>query len=392
MNSDTCPETRTVLEVRVVCGAGGGPDKTILNTPRFLAGTPYPTICAYMHPPADPGFEQLRRKAVQWRAPLVSVPDGGCWDWRVIGKLLELCRRERVAIWHGHDYKSNVLGLLLRRFWPMRLVTTVHGWVHHTRRTPLYYWVDRVCLRRYEKVICVSEDLHQRCLECGVPAGQCVLIENGIDTAEFSRRLSPTEARQRLGVAPGRLLLGAVGRLSAEKGFDLLVRAVAQLVSEGLDVGVLIAGEGDERARLQTLIGESGLGERVRLLGYCSDTRELYQALDVYVLSSLREGLPNVLLEAMALEVPVVATRVAGVPRLVRDGENGLLAEPGAVAGLAAAVRRLAEEPGLRSRLGRAGRATIEQSYNFAARMEKVRQVYDELWAAPDACGPGRAG
>ena len=116
-----------VLETRVVNGTGGGPDKTILNTPRFLAGTGYPTLCAYMHPPGDPGFETLRKKAEQWQAPLFSIPDRGFWDWRVIGKLLEVCRRERVAIWHGHDYKSNALGLLLRRFWPMRLVTTVHG-------------------------------------------------------------------------------------------------------------------------------------------------------------------------------------------------------------------------------------------------------------------------
>ena len=383
MNRDTHPGTKVVLETRVVSGSGGGPDKTILNTPRFLAGTAYPTICAYMHPPGDPGFEQLRQKAAQWQAPLLSVPDRGFWDWRVIGKMLDICKRERVAIWHGHDYKSNALGLLLRRFRRMRLVTTVHGWVHQTARTPLYYWVDRLCLPRYDRVICVSEDLYRRCLECGVPARRCVLIENGIDTAEFSRRLSVAEARQRLGVRADQFLLGAVGRLSAEKGFDLLIRAVAQLLSGGLDVGLLIAGEGDERARLQALAGELGLGDRVKLMGYCADPRELYQALDAYVLSSLREGLPNVLLEAMALGVPVVATRIAGVPRLVRDGENGLLVEPGDVGGLAAAVRNLAGNEELRTRLGAAGWATIEAGYSFTLRMEKVRRVYDDLCAGP---------
>ena len=105
----------------------------------------------------------------------------------------------------------------------------------------------------------------------------------------------------------------------------------------------------------------------------------------VHVLSSLREGLPNVLLEAMALEVPVVATRIAGVPSLVRDEANGLLVEPGDVGGLAAGIRRLAGDPGLRSRLGQAGRRTIEEGYSFAARMEKIRRVYDDLGA-----GPGR--
>src|SRR6516162_7393369 len=168
-----CP---VVLDARVVSGSGGGPDKTILNQPRFLAPVGYLNLCAYMHPPGDPGFEQLRSKARTWQAPLVAVPDRGPWDVRVISSLLRVCRRQRVCIWHGHDYKSNVLGLLLRRFWPMRLVTTVHGWVKHTRRTPLYYGLDRFCLRRYEKVFCVSNDLYEDCLARGVPEDRCLLI------------------------------------------------------------------------------------------------------------------------------------------------------------------------------------------------------------------------
>jgi glycosyltransferase involved in cell wall biosynthesis len=371
-----------VLEVRVVSGSGGGPDKTVLNSPRFLAHAGYPTLCAYMHPPGDPGFEQLRAKAALWQAPLLSVHDRGPWDWRVVPQLLNICRREKVAIWHGHDYKSNALGLLLRRFWRMHLVTTVHGWVHQTRRTPLYYWVDRLSLPCYERVICVSDDLRERCLACGVPAERCVLIENAIDTAQFARRLSVAEAKQRLGIPAGRFLIGAVGRLSAEKGFDLLIRAAARLLSQGHDLELYVIGEGDEKTALQALISELGVGERVRLLGYRADTIELYQAMDLFALSSLREGLPNVLMEAMALEVPVVATRIAGVPRLVRDGENGLLVEAGDVQGLARALGRLWNDAAMRDRLGRAGRQTIERSYSFAVRMQKVRATYDQLLGA----------
>jgi glycosyltransferase involved in cell wall biosynthesis len=376
----------TVLEARVVCGSGGGPDKTILNTPRFLTAAGYHTLCAYMHPPGDPGFAQLRHKALAWQAPLLSVPDRGPWDWRVVWHLLKICRRERVSIWHGHDYKSNALGLLLRRFWPMRLVTTVHGWVHQTRRTPLYYWVDRLCLPRYERVICVSEDLSERCLACGVPPGRCVLIENAIDAAEFSRQLAVEEAKARLGLRPGRFVVGAVGRLSAEKGFDVLIRAVDRLRG-GLDVELWIVGEGAERPRLQALIAELGAGERVRLLGYRPDARELYQCMDAFAVSSYREGLPNVLLEAMALEVPVVATRVAGIPRLIRDGDNGLLVEPGDAAGLSGALARLLRDPALRARFRRAGRDTVETGYSFVARMKKIRDIYDEL-SGPHAPRP----
>ena len=372
-----------VLDARVVTGSGGGPDKTILNSPRFLEPAGYRMLCAYMHPPGDPGFEALRRRAEAWRAPLLSVPDRGFWDWRVAAELLRICRRERVAIWHGHDYKSNALGLLLRPFWPMRLVTTVHGWVKHTRRTPLYYGIDRLCLRHYERVICVSEDLHRAVPGPRGPRGAVRADRERHRCRSAPAQPGPAEAKARLGIPPGRLVVGAVGRLSAEKGFDDLIRAGDRLLGRGLDLELLIAGEGDDRPRLEALIAALGRGDRIRLLGFRPDTPALYQAMDAFALSSLREGLPNVLLEAMALEVPVVATRVAGVPRLVRHGENGLLVEPGSVDQMTAALARLLGDGALRAALGRAGRATVEADYSFEARMQKVRALYDDLLGRP---------
>jgi glycosyltransferase involved in cell wall biosynthesis len=368
-----------VLDARVVTGSGGGPEKTILNSPRFLAGSGYRMLCAYMHPPGDPGFETLRRRADALQAPLLSIPDRGPWDCRVVATLRELCRRERVTIWHGHDYKSNVLGLLLRRSWPMRLVTTVHGWVKHTSRTPLYYALDRFSLPRYERVLCVSEDLRTRCLRCGVAEDRCVLIENGIDTTQYARTRRPEDARSRLGLPPHRRLIGAVGRLSEEKGFDRLIRAVDALVRRGLDVGLVIVGDGDQRAPLAECIRELGLQDRVTLAGFQPDLTPFYEAMNVFALSSLREGLPNVLLEAMAMQVPVVATRVAGIPQLVQHEENGLLVAPSSVIELEQAVSRLLDDPESAVRLGRSGRATVETSYSFAARMQRMSDLYDDL-------------
>ncbi len=372
-------EQSVVLHTRVVTGSGGGPDKTILNSPRFMADTGYRLLCAYMHPPGDPGFEQLKKKAELWQAPLLSVADRGPWDYRVVKQLLDICRRERVRIWHGHDYKSNALGLLLRWFWPMRLVTTVHGWGVESGRAPFYYKIERRCLPYYERVICVSEDLRRQCLASGVPESRCLLVHNAIDTQEFSRTLDAGRAKERLGFPPQRYLIGAVGRLSAEKGFDLLIRAVDQLLDDELDVGLIIVGEGEERERLEKLIGELGRSERIHLLGYRSDVRELYEAMDIYALTSYREGLPNVVLEAMALEVPVVATRVAGVPLLIDHEKNGLLVEPGDEAALTQQLARLLQDNSLRSRLAQAGRETIETKHSFAKRMQKMRAIYDEL-------------
>jgi glycosyltransferase involved in cell wall biosynthesis len=261
----------------------------------------------------------------------------------------------------------------------MRLVTTVHGWVHRTRRTPLYYKIDELCLPHYEAVICVSPDLQERCLACGVPAQRCQLIENAIDTQEYVRHIGAEEAKKRLGLPPGRALIGAVGRLAAEKGFDVLIRATDQLLKMGVEVELAIVGAGEAEEQLQALISQLGRQDRIRLFGYRADVKELYAAMDVFALSSLREGLPNVLLEAMAMEVPVVASRIAGIPQVIQDGQNGLLIEPASVRSLTEALARLLADSALRIRLRQAARRTIEEHYSFSARMQKIGALYDKL-------------
>jgi glycosyltransferase involved in cell wall biosynthesis len=377
MSTAAGQDVAVVLETRVVRGEGGGPDKTILNTPRFLEGSSYQILCAYMHPPDDPGFSTLQKKAEHWRATLLSIPDRGPLDWRVFREYLKICKNERVTIWHGHDYKSNLIGLVLRRFWPMHLVTTVHGWVD--RRVWHYYWIDKFCLRHYDRVICVSEDLRRESLAHGVAEERCLLIENAIDVAEFARTLSPEATRRTLGENPERRVIGAVGRLQAEKGFDVLIRAADRLLTKGHDFEVWIVGEGDEREALQALIGALGREDRIRLVGYRANPIDVYQAMDIFALSSLREGLPNVVLEAMALEVPLAATRIAGIPRLIEHDVNGLIVEPGSVDSLEAALERLLADPDLRARLGRAARACVEDRYSFDVRMHKIEKVFDDL-------------
>jgi glycosyltransferase involved in cell wall biosynthesis len=127
------------------------------------------------------------------------------------------------------------------------------------------------------------------------------------------------------------------------------------------------------------LIDELGLGDRVRLLGYQAEVRDLFEAMDVFALSSLREALPNVVLEAMALDVPVVATRVAGVPGVIDEGTSGLLVTPGSVDELAQGLCRLLTDPDTRQRFRTAARQTVVRRFSFEVRMRKVQEIYDSL-------------
>jgi glycosyltransferase involved in cell wall biosynthesis len=255
----------------------------------------------------------------------------------------------------------------------MKLVTTVHGWgAQPTRRTVWYNGVDRFCLRYYDDVICVSEDLWTTCRRRGVLESRCHLVQNAIDTEIFRRASRPTTKQH------GPLILGALGRLSSEKGFDLLVRAVVAMNQQGVRCQLRIGGDGTQRDNLESLIRELNCGENVKLLGHIHDVKSFIQGLDVFVLSSVSEGLPNVVLEAMAMEVPVAATRVAGVPQLIRDGENGVLVEPGSVIGLVDGVSRLFADSELRGRVAAAGRDTVVHSHSFDVRMRRIVDIYDQ--------------
>jgi glycosyltransferase involved in cell wall biosynthesis len=372
-----------VLHARIVSGAGGGPEKTILASPRALerSGSRYRALAAYLHAPGDPGIPELARRAERAGCPLVTIPERLPIDLGVLKRLAALCREHDVRIWHGHDYKSNLYGLLLRKRLDLALVTTVHGWVERTRKTPLYFAVDRASIRRYDRVVCVSHDLFEQCAAFGVRAERLCEIPNAIDGVAFRRAGPPAAAAMRaeLGTPPGRLVIGAAGRLSPEKGFDRLIEAVAQLVAEGRDLELWIAGEGGERARLEALRAALPDPGRVRLLGFVAEPREFFEALDVFCLSSLREGLPNVVLEAMAMEVPVVATRSGGMEAFARDGVDAVLVGLEGVRPLHDGLARVVGDAALRASLATAARARIERDFSFDLRMRRMVAVYDQL-------------
>lgn len=359
-----------VAHVRIVSGAGGGPEKTILATPRELQGSGYQAFALYLHAPGDAGFEVLRERAKEKDCELVALPDRWPYDPRTLRRLATICRERGARIWHGHDYKSNFYGVLLRKQLGVKLVSTMHGWVQPSWKTPLYFAIDRWSLRRYEQVMAVSQDLFDAALEHGVARERLTLVENAIDTDEFRRR-APTSGKS--------FVIGAVGRLSEEKGFHLLVEACERLAAKGREFELRIAGEGPQQAALAAQIAASRFAPRWKLLGFQKDARALFEGFDLFALSSLREGLPNVVLEAMAMEVPVLATRSGGMEAFAKHGEDAWLVAPGSVDDLERGLEQLLGDAELRERLARAARARIERESSFRARIAKELAVYKRL-------------
>ncbi len=370
---------RRMAHLRVVAGTGGGPEKTILNSPRFIRHHGYDAQVVYLCAP-DPTIQQsLRTRAEKLECPLTLIEDHGMRDVSVIKKLLRFMRQERIELLQTHDYKSNVLGLILRRFHKMHLVSMLHGWTDTTGRMPLYIAIDKKCLPWYEKLICVSEDLVDECKKLRIPDRKIQLVHNAIDLATYTRTTSKELAKREIGVEGNDPLIGMVCRLSPEKGIIEAIAMVSRLNAQGKRVQLWVAGDGPFRPDIEREIASRGLGEQVRLLGQLSDTRLFYQAMDAFLLNSIREGLPNVVLEAMALEVPVVATRVAGVPSLIRPNQTGWLIEPGDEKALDSSVLE-SLDPQLGTEKASSARRLIETDFSFDKRMERVAGIYDSLW------------
>ena len=377
-----------VLHARVVVGAGGGPDKTILRSASHCDPSEIAMTAAYLHPPHDPGIDVVRATARRLNCPLFEVPDRGPIDRAAISQLLDLCRDLDINVWHAHDYKTDVLGLWLRRHHPMKLVTTVHGFTRETWRTRLYYHIDNLCLRRYDHVLAVSPPLMDHCRQHHVPSQRLSYVPNAIDAGEYRRSSSREQARAEAGVPVDRPVIGVISRLSPEKGVDRAIHLLASLRQKFPTVELHLIGDGPARYELADLARRLDVGDAIRWYGWRCDTRRFYEMMDLLLLPSHREGLPNVVLEAMAMGTPVAATRVGGVADLLDEGRCGVLLHPTATATWPVSIAPLLNESTEGQRLARLARQRIVERFTFARRMESVASIYRQVLGIAEPAAP----
>jgi hypothetical protein len=181
-NSQPC-----VAQVRVVRGAGGGPDKTIFKSTKFLRESGFRPLTIYMYDGTTEGFDVIRRRALNHDCELIAIPDRRPLDVSVLRRLREVCCENQIRIWHGHDYKANFAGLLLRQFHPMLLISEVQGWVTESPRMSFYTWIDKKAIRGYDHVVTVSADLYEQCRCLGISEDRLTLLENAVDGSDFVR-------------------------------------------------------------------------------------------------------------------------------------------------------------------------------------------------------------
>jgi glycosyltransferase involved in cell wall biosynthesis len=370
-----------VLELRSVRGTGGGPEKTILAGAALTDPAQFAITVCYIRDDRDPVYA-IDQRAVGLGIDFVEVTERHSFDWKLWPALRALVRNRRIQIVHSHDYKTNFYAWLLSMCEPILPLATLHGYTGNSRRERVYYALDKRIVRRFPRLITVSDDLTRELVRTRSQRDRITRLLNGIDPDAFRRTDAARErARLALGLSPADVVIGSVGRLEHQKRFDLLMKAFCELHSRrpSAFLRLVIVGDGSQRAALESLRTRLGLGAACVLVGHRDDVVLFHQAFDVFVQSSDYEGTPNTVLEAMALETPIVATDVGGTSELVTDGLHGLIVPPGNPSAIASAVEEVLGNPLATNTRVRAARRRTETELSFRVRMAAVERVYREL-------------
>jgi glycosyltransferase involved in cell wall biosynthesis len=369
------------MRVLQVISSGGmyGAEAVILNLARAMEAGPHSVELAVFENLPHPNFQMHETALKQW-IPSQLVRCRGQLDWSAVVRIRQLAAEARAEVVHAHGFKADIYAYLAMRQSGVPLVSTCHSWYDTDRIVRLYGALDRFVLRRYPRVVAVSDEVRRRLLKAGVREQRIRMVRNGIDLRQFAA--AEPSLRAEFGAAP---IVGLVGRLAWEKGVDLFLRAAAKLLPQFPQARFVVAGEGPDREKLQQLIADLAIGESVAMLGRRDDMAGVYASLDVMVSASRQEGLPIAVLEAMASARAVVATAVGDVPSIVLDGKTGVLVPAGDVDALTAAIAGLLRDPERRARLGAAAREMVRDQYSAERMAAEYLKVYNEAIAATPA-------
>ena len=338
-------------------------------------------------------------KVISMRAPLAYVDKlssqdipvhtlemkAGVPDIRAVFKLASLLRRWKPLILHSHMVHANLLARITRLFyWVPLQISTAHSLNEGGRwRELAYRLTDPLC----NITTNVSQAAVERYIQVGaVPKDKICLMPNGVDTTKFRPSLKARDLiRRELDLGENFVWL-SVGRFEAVKDHAAQIKAFAELSQEGRKSLLLLVGQGSLETEIKNLVTSLQLDEKIRFLGVRKDITKIMNAADAYLMSSLWEGMPMVLLEAAAVGLPIVATNVGGNPEVVRDNENGFLVEKQNPQSLGSAMQRImqCDKQGLQE-MGGNGRTYIEQNYSMERITDRWERLYQQLWQEIEA-------
>ena len=321
----------------------------------------------------------IASEAKKYIQDICIFPCNGKLDIKTILHLKNFLESNNINIIHSHKYKTNFYSLLLKIFKKIPLVATCHNWLSENYKMRLYEWLDKRILVKFDKVIAVSDEIKNQVLMSGLDPSRALKIKNGISMEKYAEQYDRDKIRAEFGIDSNRVLIGSVGRLDRNKGITYLLRAAKPIIKEFGNISILIVGDGPSKTELYDEAKELGIEKNVILVEFRTDIPSILSALDIFVLPSLKEGLPMVLLEAMASKKPVIASRVGDIPTVITNNKSGLLVNPADVNQLENSIRRLIKDKGLSNLLAEQAFKVVNDEYSSRNMTSQYIEVYREV-------------
>jgi glycosyltransferase involved in cell wall biosynthesis len=328
---------------------------------------------------------ELQRRLESLNLPVSTIPESQFNSFQLQRMIRDVLNEQKIDILHTHRYKENVLGSYARKHTQVqRHVVTVHGMPEpfvgmKNAKIQFYHWLDYRAMRRSaDRVIAVSDDIN-RSLTKTLGPGKLITVHNGVPMPDPSILQSRSRMRKRLGIEDGEVVIGSVGRMTSVKAYDVLLKAFHLLAERRGNSRLVLMGDGPLRESLERFARSLGVGDRVTFTGFVPDATSMLPILDIFVLSSLHEGISISLLESQAMGIPAVVTNVGGNSEVVLDGINGLLAEPNQPESIANLCHKLIIDPVLRANYGNAGRVRVAEFFSEKSMGNGVFDVYKEI-------------
>lgn len=370
-----------ILELRTVSGTGGGPEKTIFLTAKKINPRRFETHIIYSRNKNDPQYNwMIRNRRLPEEVYYYDYIEKHPFDIGLLRYLLNYCRKYKIDILHSHEYKTDVIAGILKRFLAIRWVSTFHAAAFANLKLKIYQYLAYQALKKADLVVTVSHHQKELLKKKGLPLNILSTLPNGIDTNVFKPDTSDLSFRKKWDIPRNALVLGFLGRLSVEKNIPLLITVFKRLNQKRDNVFLVLGGEGSEREKIENLIDQNNLNDKTRLVGFIENPIPLYKSIDIFVICSTTEVMPNSVLEAMAMELPVVATEVGGLSEVISPNQEGFLTPSGSVEGLYSSILKLIENHGLRKKMGKMGREKVIRQYSFDGRVKKLEKIYEKLY------------
>ena len=369
--------SRTALQV-VSTGGFYGAERALLELATYLKEQGWESHIVALE---GHGTPELTRRATQCGLKATAFSDGRrLGAAALLTRLRALLAEHPRAIVHSHGYKPDILLAALRA--PRRLgcLATCHTWYSDTVKMKLFERLDKRVLRGFDHVVAVSREIRDDLIASGVNPGNVSRIDNGISVPSVEPD-GRARIRGELGIGPQERLVVQIGRLAKSKRNDLLLEAVADLRELG-PIRVLLVGEGAERESLIAKAHSLGIAHSVTLCGYRDDAPRVLAAADVLALTSDKEGLPIVILEAMALGCPVVSTAVGDVPAVLRSGESGWIVPVNDRDALRRALAEALGDPDLARSRARQAQKDFTERFARDVMGRRYLELYERTWSA----------